>query len=565
MLRVTSQSRSRSISCAETAASKQLSLPKRPPALALIAGVIALLLSLPILNILWMGLNGSMAVWQHLWQTVLSDYVINSFLLMLGVAAGTLLLGVPSAWLTANCEFPLHRLTSLLLMLPMAMPAYIIAYTYTGLLDFAGPIQSWIRETTGLRYGEYWFVNIHSIAGAISMLSLVLYPYVYLLARAAFLSQPAHLYDASRTLGHSNWQTFRRVSLPLARPAIVAGLMLALMETLSDYGTVQYFGVSTFTTGIFRTYYGFGDENASSLLAMVLLVFVLTLYSIEKYSRKRIGYHATAESSSRTDRIQLSGFKGWLALLFCLLPPLLGFVLPASLLFNWSLDSTEWQEAAFGRLALHSFLLALAASLIAALLALLLGYAMRLHQTRPVRVAVQFSSMGYALPGTIIAIGVMTLLSWLDHSLVVQLESWFGLDLGLLFSGSLFALLMAYSIRFLTVSMGAVNSGLLAIKPSIDASARLLGRKPLQLLKEVHIPLLRGSVLTALLIVFVDVMKELPATLILRPFNFNTLAVRAYELASDERLYDAAPASLTIVLVGLLPVILLNHSVSRRG
>lgn len=533
--------------------------------LATVACGIALLLSAPIISVIWMGTHGTLDVWQHLWDTVLSDYIIHSLLLMAGVTIGTLLLGVPTAWLSTRYQFPLRNISSLLLMLPMAMPAYIIAYTYTGLLDFAGPIQTWIRHSMQLNYGEYWFINIQSVGGAVWMLSLVLYPYVFLLARAGFMAQPAHLHHASRILGHSNWQTFFKITLPLARPSIVAGLMLVLMETLSDYGTVQYFGVSTFTTGIFRTYYGFGDENAASQLAVMLLMFVLLLYSIEKYSRRQVGYYATAEMGHTTERIQLKGYKGKLALLLCLLPPLFGFVLPSILLLVWSFDSMEWRDPAFFTLAFHSFSLALAASLLAAVLALILGYALRLHKTRPVQTAVQFASMGYAMPGTIIAIGVMTLLSWLDHTLVSQLEAWLDLELGLLFSGTLFALLMAYSIRFLTVSIGAINSGLLAIKPSIDASARLLGRTPLQMLKQIHIPLLRSSVFTALLIVFVDVMKELPATLILRPFNFNTLAVRAYELASDERLYDAAPASLTIVLVGLLPVMLLNHSLSRRG
>lgn len=538
-------------------------MPQRFSPLAVTATLLALLLCVPIALLFGQSLVASSDVWLHLWETVLGDYVSNSLLLAMGVATGTLLLGVPTAWLTASCEFPLRRTMSLLLMLPMAMPAYIIAYTYTGLLDFAGPVQSWIRGLTGLGYGDYWFFEIHSVGGAICMLSLVLYPYVYLMARAAFLAQPAHLLEASRLLGESPGRSFYRLSLPLARPALAAGVALALMETLADYGTVQYFGVSTFTTGIFRTYYGFGDEGATAQLAMVLLGFVLCLYTLERYSRRRIPYHSSAEGGKGSKRLELGSVGRVLIPLLCVLPPALGFFLPVGLLASWSLESLEWQQPEFFELAWNSFSLAAMASLLSLLLALLLAYAQRLQKSPAVSWAVQFASMGYALPGTIIAIGVMTLLAWLDHHWVAWLEETFGLELGLLFSGTLVALLFAYSIRFLTVSMGAISSGLQAIKPSLDHSARLLGRSPSQVLRQIHFPLLKGSVLTALLIVFVDVMKELPATLILRPFNFNTLAVRAYELASDERLTDAAPASLMIIAVGLLPVLLLNRAALR--
>lgn len=525
----------------------------------------AIVLSLPILVVVSHVFLGSSGVWQHLWQTVLADYLVNSALLMVGVGMGVLMLGVSSAWLTSCCEFPLRKTLTFLLLLPMAMPAYIVAYTYTGLLDFAGPVQRLIRELTGLGYGQYWFFEIRSLTGAMLVLSLVLYPYVYLLSRAAFLSQSAHMLDVSRSLGLSPLRGFFRVLLPMARPAIVAGLSLALMETLADYGTVQYFGVSTFTTGIFRTFYGFGDVAAAAQLAALLLAFVLLLLLLEKYSRRKISYFSATEHKPRAKPVQLTGTAGWLASLACLIPSLFGFIVPALVLGAWSLQSNELFSPSFLVITWNSFSLAASAAAISVFLALLLAYAVRNQKRRVTRVAVQTASMGYALPGTIIAIGVVILLAWLDHTVIGVAERWFGLDLGLLFSGTLFALLFAYTVRFLAVSLGSITSGMGVIKPSLDASARLMGRNPLQLLREVHLPLLKGTLLTAFLIVFVDVLKELPGTLILRPFNFNTLAVRAYELAKDERLMDAAPASLMIVLVGLIPVLILNRSIAKVG
>lgn len=531
--------------------------------LSYLAIITALVLSVPILVIAGFLFTGATDVWVHLWQTVLQDYVKNSLALMVGVGIGVLMLGVGSAWLTSCCDFPLRKPLTLLLLMPMAMPAYIIAYTYTGLLDFAGPVQTAIRDWTGLRYGQYWFPEIHSLTGAMLMLSLVLYPYVYLMARAAFLSQSAHVLDVSRSLGLPPILGFFKVALPMARPAIVAGLSLALMETLADYGTVQYFGVSTFTTGIFRTFYGFGDAAAAAQLSAVLLGFVFLLVALEKYSRRRISYFSNAEFNPVSKRMSLTGFRAYVSTFACMIPVLFGFLLPAGVLIRWSLLSNEWQQSSFVDIAVNSLSLAATAAFISVLLALILAYAVRLQPFKLTRFSVQLTSLGYALPGTIIAIGVIIAFAWLDHTIVPVFEKLFSVNLGLLFSGTLVALLFAYTIRFLAVSLGSVQSGLNAIKPSLDSSARLLGRKPLQVLREIHVPLLRGTVLTAFLIVFVDVLKELPGTIILRPFNFNTLAVRAYELASDERLIDAAPASLMIVLVGLIPVFLLNRSITK--
>jgi len=532
--------------------------PFRP--LAVSAFIIALFILLPILVVVATIFSGSFDVWQHLFSTVLSDYLINSFILMLGVGIGVVSIGVPTAWLTARCDFPGKKIFVWGLLLPLAMPAYIVAYTYTGMLDVAGPLQTSLRDMMGWEYGDYWFFDIRSLTGAILMLTLVLYPYVYLLSRAAFLEQSPSIAEVSRTLGYSGKRAFLILHLPMARPAIVTGLTLALMETLADYGTVQYFGVSTFTTGIFRTFYGFGDTAAAAQLAAVLLGFVILLIFIERYSRQQARYHNM--KGKPVSFVRLKGLRVSLAIAICALPILMGFIIPAGQLLYWSLTESAI-ESNFLTLAWNSFYLALLAAIIAVVLALLLAYAKRIYnRKRSITVAVSLSGLGYALPGTVIAIGVIIPLAWFDNRLIYFFETYFDINIGLLLSGTLVALLFAYTVRFLAVSLGAIENGLEQIKPSLDNAGRLMGYKPWQVLKKIHLPLLKGSILTALLIVFVDVLKELPATLILRPFNFDTLAIKAYELASDERLIDAAPASLFIVLVGLIPVILLSRSIT---
>jgi len=532
--------------------------------LSVFAVVIAAFLSLPVIVIVSYLLKADGALWQHLFDTVLNDYLVNSLLLLLGVGTGVLLLGVPTAWLTSMCSFPGRRWLSWALLLPLAIPAYIIAYTYTGLLDFAGPVQTWIRDLTGLGYGDYWFFEIRSLGGAIVMMSLVLYPYVYLMARAAFLEQSVNSIEVGCSLGYSRWRAMWSLALPMARPAIIAGLSLALMETLADYGTVQYFGVSTFTTGIFRTFYGYGDMAAAAQLAASLLAFVILLVLLERYSRRRASYHSAAESRARADLIPLTGTKAAMAVIACSAPLMFGFIIPATQLLFWAVFEAEPLGWDFVTLAWNSFSLAFLAAIIAVTLAIILSYAKRTKPIKPVRTVIAMAGFGYALPGTIIAIGVLIPLAWADHGLIALFESLGWDSPGLLLSGSLVALLFAYTVRFLAVALGSVQSGLEKIKPSLDHAGRSMGHNPLTLLRKIHVPLMRSSILTALLIVFVDVLKELPATLILRPFNFNTMAVRAYELASDERLVDAAPASIMIVLVGLIPVLMLHASIARR-
>lgn len=522
----------------------------------------ALLLALPVLVIFASVFNPQPEVWLHLRQTVLADYVINSLLLAGGTGLGALLLGTAAAWIITQYQFTGRRVLQWLLLLPLAMPAYIIAYTYTGMLDFAGPVQTALRAQFDWRYGDYWFPQIRSLSGAIIMLSLVLYPYVYMLARNAFREQSASLFEASRTLGLTPRQHFWKVALPLARPAILTGTALAMMEAFADYGTVQYFGVTTFTTGIFRTWFGMGNQVAAAQLAAMLTGFVLLLLVLERWSRRKIRYYHQGQRSNAAPMRKLNAWRQLLLLLLCLLPVLFGFVIPATQLLSWALSNYQQTlTPQFGQLVWNSFSLAAMAAAISVILALLFAYGKRLRPDVLVQAPVRVAALGYAVPGTVIAIGVMLPLAYLDGRIDLLAEQWFGVRTGLIFSGTLFALLLAYSVRFLAVSLHSVEAGLERIKPSMDNAARSLGHTPLQVLRKVHVPLLRSSVLAALLLVFVDVLKELPATLILRPFNFNTLAVRTYELASDERLADAALPALAIVLVSLLPVILLARSV----
>ncbi len=522
----------------------------------------------PVATILYYVVAPSEGNFQHLMDTVLPVYVLNSLLLMAGVAVGTSLLGVSTAWLATLFDFPGRRVFEWALLLPLAMPAYIIAYSYTGLLEYAGPVQLGLRELMGWSRQDYWFPPIRSLGGATAMLSLVLYPYVYLLARAAFISQSVCLLEASRSLGCAGSSAFFRVALPLARPAIVTGLALVMMETLADFGTVEYFGVQTFTTGIFRTWFGLYDTAGAARLAGILLVFVLSLLALERISRQRAKYHFTTERVMPLRPTALSGWRAALACTVCLLPVVLGFVLPAAQLGTLALR--HWHEtldADFLQLMANSVSLALTASVVILIPALLLALAQRNSRSRFVQILIRLCTSGYAIPGTVVAIGVLIPLGAIDNWVDLWAEETFAFRTGLLLSGSLFALIFAYTVRFLAVALNTVESGLQKIKPSVDEAARTLGCSEGQVLRRIHLPVVRGSVLTAVLIVFVDVLKELPATLVLRPFNFNTLAVRTYELASDERLAEAALPALTIVACGLIPVIVLSRAIrqSRPG
>lgn len=523
---------------------------------------LAVLIAAPVISVLVNAFGARSDIWGHLVDTVLGDYVTNSLLIMSGVTIGVLLVGVPAAWMTTLCRFPGRRLFDWALLLPMAFPAYVIAYAYTGLLDYAGPVQTSLRDLVGDPQGLRWLPEIRSLPGAIVMLVLVLYPYVYLLARAAFLEQSVCVLEVSRTLGCSPWDSFRRVALPLARPAIAAGVALALMEALNDYGTVSYFGINTLVTGIFRVWRGMGDPVAASQIAIILLVFVFALLAIERWSRGRASYaHSTARYRP-LPRYELRGWAAFGAIVGCALPVVLGFVLPAAMLVHWALSSPEfWQNAQFLDLLRNSFVLSGLAALLVLAVAVILAYALRLHSTPATRLAVRVASAGYAVPGAVLAIGVLLPLASIDHMLASWAKAHFGWSIGLVFTGTLAAVTYAYLTRFLTISFSAVEASLAKITLSMDLAARSLGRSPGQTLGLVHLPIMRGTLLTAAILVFVDVLKELPATLVLRPFNFDTLATRTYDLASDERLVEAAGPALSIGLVGILPVYLLTRAV----
>jgi iron(III) transport system permease protein len=533
--------------------------------LLVIALVVALLAGLPVASV---GLNlfvgGTSTTWTHLAQTVLPDYILNTLWLCLGVGLGVGLIGVATAWLTTMHQFPGQRIFEWALVLPMAMPAYVMAYVYTDFLQFVGPVQTGLRDAFGWQHGDYWFPDIRTLPGAILMFVSVLYPYVYLLARSAFLERASGMLEAARTLGMGPWRAFFAVSLPLARPAIAAGIALALMETLADYGTVAYFAVNTFTTGIYRAWFSLGDRVAAAQLASMLLGFVLFLLMVERISRGRARYNNTTGRNRPMAGAHLSGLNAALAILVCSLPLVMGFVLPALLLLKMALAEGDAQFGErFIMLARNSFVLASITALIGVLLALLLAYGARLSKTTLANALNRLVGLGYAVPGAVIAVGVLIPVTRLDNWLAGQWVHWFGYNPGLLLTGGIAALIYAYLVRVLGVALHTVESSLAKITPNMDDAARSMGLGQGETLRRVHMPMLRGSLLTAALLVFVDVMKELPATLVMRPFNFDTLATQAYTLASDERLAEASTASLAIVAVGLLPLIILSRQISR--
>ncbi len=531
----------------------------------LIAGLlVAALAALPVASV---GLNlfvgGTSATWAHLSATVLPEYIANSVWLCAGVGLGVALVGVTTAWLTAMHDFPGRRVFEWALVLPLAVPAYVMAYVYTDFLQFVGPVQTFLRDAFGWEHGDYWFPDIRTLPGAMLMFVCVLYPYVYLLARSAFLERASGMLEAARTLGLGPWRAFFAVSLPLARPAIVAGVALALMETLADYGTVAYFAVNTFTTGIYRAWFSLGDRVAAAQLAAMLLAFVLFLLTMERISRGRARYHNTTGRNRPMAGARLKGPAASLAVMACLLPLLLGFLLPAGLLLKMALTEGDAQFGErFLTLSRNSFVLAGVTAAIGVLLALLLAYGARLSRTTLAGGLNRLVGLGYAVPGAVIAVGVLIPVTRLDNWLAGQWLAWFGHNPGLLLTGGIAALIYAYLVRFLAVALHTVESSLSKITPSMDDAACSLGLGQGETLHRVHAPMLRSSLLTAGLLVFVDVMKELPATLVMRPFNFDTLATQAYTLASDERLAEASTAALAIVVVGLLPLIALSRQVS---
>lgn len=526
---------------------------------------IALLVSIPILTVAANIFIPSGDVWSHLASTVLPDYLINSFWLMIGVGAGVFVLGVGTAWLVTMCRFPGSRWFNWLLILPMAVPAYLMAYTYTDFLAYTGPVQSLIRDLTGWGLGDYWFPDVRSLEGAIVMMSFVFFPYVYLLTRAAFLEQSSSLLEASRSLGATPVQSFYKIALPLARPSIAAGMALALMETLNDFGTVDYFGVQTFTTGIYRTWFGLGERAAAAQLSAFLLLFILVLILMERWSRSRM--NVTQGGTGRYKNLyvfDLTGWKAWLSTIFCAIPVVIGFLIPVAILTEMMIANFDKAvDARFVQFSLNTILVAGLAGIFALIVALIMAYGVRLNPNFFTKTSTRIGSMGYAIPGSVIAVGILIPFGWIDNSIDGWLRSTFGISSGLILSGTIFALIFAYVVRFLAVAFNTVEASLGKITPNMDEAAEGMGYGFGKILRKVHMPMMSGSLFAAIMLVIVDVIKELPATLIVRPFNFDTLAVQVYRLASDERLAESSGAALAIILVGLIPVIILSRSIAK--
>ncbi|MBY5977899.1 iron ABC transporter permease [Phaeobacter italicus] len=534
-------------------------------AFAIVAWIVALACLLPMVAVALAAATGGTDTIRHLMETVLAGYAGTTLVLVLLVAIGTGMVGVGAAWLVTMTRFPGVRLLEVVLVLPLAFPAYVLAYAYTFILDHPGIVQTTLREVTGWGPRDYWFPEIRSVGGAALMLVLVLYPYVYLLARAAFVQQSAGAFLAARALGNTSLQAFWRVSLPMARPAIASGVLLAVMETIADFGTVSYFGVQTFATGIYTSWFSLGDRTGAAQLALCLLGFALALALAERTSRGRARYHHAGKQQAKMPPVELRGGQAALAIVFCALPVLLGFVLPVLVLFEMGLESEQslFSKRYLGFLQ-NSVTLAMTAAMLTVGAAICLGFYQRLRPGRPSALAGHVSRLGYAVPGGVIAVGLMVPFAAFDNALDAWMRANFEIRTGLLITGSIWLLVAAYMVRFMAAALGAYEGGQATLHANMDAAARSLGQGPLGMLRRVHLPILTPSLMTALLIVFVDVMKELPATLIMRPFNYDTLAVQAYRLASDERLEGAAVPSLVIMLVGLLPVILICRQVGRR-
>ena len=505
-------------------------------------------------------------VWGHLVDTVLVDYITNTLLLALGVGLIGLTVGGVTGWLSGNFDFPGQQLFHWALLLPLAVPTYATAFSYGGLCEFAGPLQTNIREIFGWNKGDYWFPEVRSIGGAIFVMSFVLYPYVYLLGRTAFAGQARNYDESASVLGRSSGGIFKDISFPLARPSLVAGLALMLMEALSDFGAVQYLAVDTFTTGVYRTWFALGSPEGAARLASMLLLIIFLVLLIEQQSRGQAKYYQITGRSQLKEKIELVGIKGIVAAFICSIPVFFGFIIPAGYLLFLSLPS--WVIVMDGNFFNHlwnSLSLAVLTSALAMIFALFLVYAVRLGGGRLHAMVYRIVSLGYGFPGSVIAVGVLIPMAWLDYKVDDFARGVFGFSTGLIFTGGIVVVIFAYLVRFMAIGLNSLQSSMESLNPRLDAAAQTLGANWCRRLSMIHLPLIKGGLLTGALLIFVDVMKELPATLILRPFNYDTLAVKAYELASDESLASSACYALTIVAVGLIPVILISRSVRNSA
>jgi iron(III) transport system permease protein len=535
-----------------------------PLGLSAVAVLVAAICLLPMMAVAIAAFSGGTGTVLQLLGSVLLRYVGNTALLVVLVSIGTLCLGVGAAWLVTMTRFPGVRLFEVALVLPLAFPSYVLAYSYTYILDHPGIVQSTLRDVMGWGPRDYWFPEVRSLGGAAVMLVLVLYPYVYLLARASFLQQSGTTFLAARALGSSAWSAFFRVSLPLARPAIAGGVLLAVMETIADFGTVAYFGVQTFATGIYTSWFTLADRGGAAQLALCLLSFSLLLAMLERIQRGRAKYSDAARGGQEKTQLQLDGVHAFAAFALCSIPVLLGCMLPVVVLFNMGLGSEQdLLSSRYLAFIQNSLTLAGIAAVVTVCAAVTVGFFQRMQPGRFSSATAYIARLGYAVPGGVVAVGLLVPFAAFDNALDAWMRSTVDISTGLLVTGSIWLLIIAYLVRFSAAALGAYEGGQALVHANMDAASRSLGHTPWGTLRRVHLPILTPSLLTALLIVFVDVMKELPATLIMRPFNYDTLAVQAYRLASDERLEGAAVPSLVIVAIGLLPVILICRQVGR--
>jgi iron(III) transport system permease protein len=529
------------------------------------SGAITLLLVLPILAIFYTAIGETDDLFAHLMSTVMPTYIYNTVVLTAGVMILSLILGIPSAWFMAMCKLPTEKWLQWALVLPLAMPGYIIGYIFTDWFDFAGPIQIFLRDMTGWGPGEYWFPDIRTLSGATFVLSLVLYPYVYLLCRAAFMEQNVSLLQSARLLKCSPWESFRRISLPLVRPSIAVGLSLVAMETIGDFGTVSYFAVNTLTTAVYDTWLGYSNLNAAAKISAMMLMIVVLLLSAERYSRRKQKLFQSQFNSHEYFRYELKGWHKWGALIWCWGLVAIAFIFPLLQLIDYAITYFEqsWTPE-FREYAWNSLVVSVVAAIIGVVIALTVNFSQRVNGGRSSLAFMRLSSLGYAVPGTVLAIGVMVAVLFMDHRVndIAKAMEW-GRP-GLIFSGSMFALIFAMVVRFSAVAIGSVESNLNKISPSLDMASRTMGCTPNAMLWRVHFPLVKRGALIAGLLVFIESMKELNAALLLRPFNFETLATYVYNFASDEHLELAAMPAVLLVLVGLIPLVVVNRSLEQN-
>jgi iron(III) transport system permease protein len=529
--------------------------PSIPSFWAVLPFLILFLFLLPVLIVLFSLFSGYSENWAHLYNYVLVDYISNTLYLIIGVSLTSLLIGTISAWIVTNYDFFGKRFLEWALILPLATPPYILAYTFTGFFDAYGTANNIIREIFSLDQSFILFPNIRNIYGAIVVFSFTLYPYIYLVSRAAFLNQSRSILEAGRMLGLNQYEIFYKLSLPIIRPAVIGGLMLVIMETISDFGAVDHFAIQTFTTGVFRTWHGMYDLTTAMQLASILLIFVATFVWIEKRSRKKALYTSGSSTFKPAKKIKLIKMKAVIAFLICFIPILIGFILPITELTKWAINyNLTFFDEKFLQAAMNTILLAVAAGILCASIALIINFSIRFNKNRFSNFLSSFLSLGYAVPGLILAVGIVQLFALIDKNIFINTD--------IILTGSLIGLIFAYVIKSYALANSTFESGFQRISFHLDDSARTLNSSGWNLLSRVHFPLLKTSFLTSILLVTSEVVKELPATLILRPFNFDTLAVSTYIYAAEERMFQAAAPAIAIMLVGLIPIILLTKMIS---